>query len=120
MPIRVASFSCQSKSPKVPHRPNSPVVGSHVSANDCVSNLLSSCDALTTRMLRLVANIALYFSFRPRSPFTHTPLVYEPRKYSSAIGRASTVIQYGNCPSVLRVEGSDAMPPPTTKERLKM
>ena len=53
-----------------------------------MSILLSICDALTPRMLRLVANITLYFRFAGRSPFAQTPLVYEPRKNSSAISRA--------------------------------
>ena len=55
--------------------------------------LLSSCAALTPRMLRLVANIALYFNFSKRSPFSQTPFVYEPRKNSSAIRRSSTPSQ---------------------------
>ena len=85
-----------------------------------MSILLSICDALTPRMLRLVANITLYFSFWERSPFTQTPLVYEPRKNSSAINRPSTPSQYGNCPSVLRTVGSEVMPAPTVTKRLNV
>jgi hypothetical protein len=36
--------------------------------NDWVSSLLSSCVALTPRMLRLFANIAMYLSFGVSSP----------------------------------------------------
>ena len=82
--------------------------------------LLSICDALTPRMLRLVANITLYFRFWKRSPFAQTPFVYEPRKNSSAINRPSTPSQYGNCPSVLRTVGSEVMPAPTEKNRLNV
>ena len=61
----------------------------------------------------LVANITLYFSLAGRSPFSQTPLVYDPRKNSSAISRPSTPSQYGNWPSVLRTVGSEVIPPPT-------
>src|SRR6476620_798079 len=79
---------------------------------------LSSCAALTPRVLRLLANIAMYFNLVWSSPLSHTPEVYEPRKNSSAIKRSSTPRQYGNCPSVLRTDGSDVMPTPTLTYRL--
>ena len=82
--------------------------------------MLSICEALTPSMLRLVANIALYFNFVWISPLSQTPVVYEPRKNSSAISRSSTPSQYGNCPSVLRTVGSEVMPAPTVTNRLKV
>src|SRR5262249_8580913 len=100
-------------SPKVPYKPNSPVVGSHWTEYDCVSILLLSCPALTPSVLRLLAIMAMYLTFACTSPFTHTPCVYEPRKNSSAMSRSSTPSQYGNCPAVLRVEGREVMPAPT-------
>ena len=54
------------------------MVGSHWSEYDCVSNLLSSCAALTPSVLRLLPNIAMYLSFVVSSPLTQTPEVYEP------------------------------------------
>src|SRR5262245_54362217 len=86
---------------------------------DCVSNLLSSCDALTPSVLKLLANIAMYLYLVRISPLSQTPVVYEPRKNSSAIRRSSTPSQSGNCPSVLRTDGSDVMPAPTFTYRLK-
>src|SRR6478609_5079737 len=81
---------------------------------------LSSCAALTPRVLRLLANMAMYFSLVWSSPLSHTPEVYEPLKNSSAINRSSTPSQYGNCPSVLRTDGSEVMPTPTLANRLKV
>src|SRR5262245_41124572 len=84
---------------------------------DCVSNLLSSCDALTPSVLRLFANITLYLTFAAISPLSQAPVVYEPRKNSSAIRRSSTPSQYGNWPSVLRTDGSEVMPNPAVANR---
>ena len=55
----------------------------------------------------------MYLNFVANSPFSQTPVVYEPRKNSSAISRLSTVSQYGNWPSVLRTDGRLVMPPPS-------
>ena len=75
---------------------------SHWSMYDWVLNLLSICAALTPSVLRLLATIAMYLNFVLISPFSHTPVVYQPRKNSSAISRSSTPAGSGNCPSVLR------------------
>jgi hypothetical protein len=84
-----------------------------------VSTVLSICAALTPSVLRLLASMAMYFTLVASSPLTHTPVVYEPRKNSSAIRRASTLSQYGNWPSVLRTLGRLVMPAPNVAYRLK-
>ncbi len=80
---------------------------------DCVSSVLSICDALTPSVLRLFASIAMYLNFVLNSPLSHIPVVYNPRKNSSAMSRSSTPSQYGNWPSVLRTLGRLVMPPPS-------
>jgi hypothetical protein len=74
-------------------RPNSPVVGSHWSMKDVVSNVLSSCDALTPSVLRLFASMTMYLNFVDSSPLSQKPVVYEPRKNSSEVSRSSTPSQ---------------------------
>ena len=43
--------------------------------NDVVSSVLSSCDALTPSVLRLLASIAMYLSFVEISPLSQKPVV---------------------------------------------
>ncbi len=64
-------------------------MGSHWSMKDVVSRVLSSCDALTPSVLRLLASMAMYLSLVEISPLSQKPVVYEPRKNSSAISRSS-------------------------------
>ena len=43
--------------------------------NDVVSIVLSSCDALTPSVLRLLASMAMYLTLVVSSPFSQMPVV---------------------------------------------
>ena len=64
--------------------------------------------------------MTMYFSCVTISPLAQKPVVYEPRKNSSAIRRSSTPSQYGNWPSVLRTLGRLVIPPPSVTKRLML
>ena len=65
------------------------MLGSHCSIKVVVSKVLSSWEALTPRVLRLLASMATYLTLVESSPLSQNPVVYEPRKNSSAISRSS-------------------------------
>jgi hypothetical protein len=63
------------------------------SMKDVVSRVLSSWDALTPSVLRLLASMAMYLTLVEISPLSQKPDVYEPRKNSSDVNRLSLVSQ---------------------------